>query len=263
MKKLLVAGIAAAAFCGAPALAADLPTKAPVYKATPALAPTMNWTGCYIGGNVGYLWGSKDTDYISFTPPGSVTTLVNDHEGHTSPRGWAYGGQLGCDYQFNNNWIVGIRGMWDGANATGTSTFKTDPGLNFNNYKISQFATLVATFGVLLNPTFELYALGGFAWVRDQLNFTDNTSVFATGNQTRSGFDVGIGMKWMFAPHWDLFVEYDYMSFGTKHMTLSGIVAPELGFSYDVTVAQHVDKILVGINYRFGDMGKAPVVAKY
>jgi glutamate N-acetyltransferase/amino-acid N-acetyltransferase len=48
MKKILVASIAAAALCGAPAFAADTPVKEPVYKAAPA--PLLNWTGFYIGG---------------------------------------------------------------------------------------------------------------------------------------------------------------------------------------------------------------------
>ena len=46
MKKILLASVAAAAFCGAPAFAADMPIKAPVYKAAPA--PIFNWTGFYV-----------------------------------------------------------------------------------------------------------------------------------------------------------------------------------------------------------------------
>jgi opacity protein-like surface antigen len=52
MKKLLVAVVATAAFCGAPALAADMPVKAP------PIAPIFNWSGFYVGGTVGYAWGS-------------------------------------------------------------------------------------------------------------------------------------------------------------------------------------------------------------
>ena len=58
MKKLLVAGIAAAAFCSAPALAADMPVKAPP-PAPPVAAPS--WTGFYIGGNVGWGWTDPST----------------------------------------------------------------------------------------------------------------------------------------------------------------------------------------------------------
>jgi outer membrane immunogenic protein len=36
------------------AMAADMPVKAPIVKA-PAVMP-FNWTGFYVGGNVGYGW---------------------------------------------------------------------------------------------------------------------------------------------------------------------------------------------------------------
>jgi outer membrane immunogenic protein len=58
MKKLAIA-IAAIALIGTPAFAADMPLKAP----PPAPAPVYNWTGFYVGGNVGYSWGKADTDF--------------------------------------------------------------------------------------------------------------------------------------------------------------------------------------------------------
>ena len=50
MKKILLASIAVAAFCAAPALAADMPVKAPY-------APVFNWTGFYLvdPADAGYL----------------------------------------------------------------------------------------------------------------------------------------------------------------------------------------------------------------
>jgi len=44
----LAAGIAVSA-AALPALAADMPTRAP-----PIVAPAYNWTGFYVGGHVGY-----------------------------------------------------------------------------------------------------------------------------------------------------------------------------------------------------------------
>src|SRR5437762_102091 len=99
MKKFLLAGIAAAAFASAPALAADMPVKGPAYKSA---APYDPWTGCYIGANTGGAWTKN-----SFFFPAGV-----EDEGHHRASGWTYGGQIGCDYQFNNNWVIGIQGMF-------------------------------------------------------------------------------------------------------------------------------------------------------
>src|SRR5262249_60817321 len=58
MKKLLLGTVAAAAVVVGPALAADLPTKAPIVKAPPVVV-VFNWTGCYIGGYGGGAWGNS------------------------------------------------------------------------------------------------------------------------------------------------------------------------------------------------------------
>jgi outer membrane immunogenic protein len=257
MKKLLVAGIAAAAFCGASALAADLPLKAPAYAAP---APMLNWTGCYFGANTGYAWAHT----------GLVETSVNGipetfDRGSQTDRGWAYGGQIGCDYQFNNNWVAGIRGMWDGSNITGSRA--VGPGdfvAGTDHVRIDSFATLVGKLGYLLNPTLQLYGLGGVAWVHNHYFGTDPSfGEISSANQSRTGYDVGVGLSWMFARNWDLWVEYDYMGFETKNVTFNG-EGVNSGLLLGVDVKQNVSKVLVGINFRVGDLvGKAPVSTKY
>jgi outer membrane immunogenic protein len=255
MKKLLVASIAAAAFFGSPALAADLPTKAPVYR--PASVALFNWTGCYFGANTGYAWADKN---VTETSVGGIPESFD--RGSFSANGWAYGGQIGCDYQMNNNWVVGIRGMVDGSNIKGSQTLPaTDTVIGLTDQvKIGSFATLVGKFGYLLNPTVELYGVAGLAWVRDHYLIADTFS----GNQSRTGYDVGVGISWMFARNWDLWVEYDYMGFGTKSVTLNNNALNDPILTLGVDIKQNVNKVLVGIDFRFPDLvGKAPVSAKY
>lgn len=260
MKKLLVASIAAAAFCSAPALAADLPVKAPPIAA----APLFNWTGCYIGANTGDAWAHKTTTQTDLIH-GGISTPLNDLLGSTTASGWAYGGQIGCDYQVNNIWVVGIRGMWDGSNMRGSNQWPASAGINSNNYKIDSFGTAVAKIGVLLSPAVEVYGVAGVATVHDNLTFTNpTTGEFATGDQTRTGWDVGVGATLLLTRNWDLFVEYDHMGFGTKNITLNGVGTGTggAGSTHGANVKQSVDKVLVGIDYRF-DWGKGPVSAKY
>ena len=88
MKKFLALFIAIAGLFSTSALSADLPAKAPVYKA--AAAPTFNWTGCYIGANVGGGWARK---HIVDQEPGLVGVTRDRHESS----GVVGGGQIGCD----------------------------------------------------------------------------------------------------------------------------------------------------------------------
>ena len=56
-RSLVVIAFAATVFGLNPlSYAADLPVKAPAYKAAPPIAQ-YNWSGFYVGANVGYGWG--------------------------------------------------------------------------------------------------------------------------------------------------------------------------------------------------------------
>ena len=57
MQNTFLAGIAAAGLLTGPALASDLPVKAPLYPA-PISAPPYNWSGPYVGINFGGGWSS-------------------------------------------------------------------------------------------------------------------------------------------------------------------------------------------------------------
>lgn len=238
-------------------MAADMAAKAPAYKVPPPVA-VSSWTACYIGVNGGGAWASKATTVTTF----NGAPFVND-AGSLTASGGAYGGQVGCDYQINGNWVVGVRGMWDGSSMNGSTPWAAPLAFDTTSYNISSFGTVVGKIGYLVAPTVQLYGLGGVAWVRDRLTWTNYQGTpldFATGTQTRTGYDVGVGLSWMFAPNWDLWVEYDHMGFGTKNFNLAG-VGPALGDSYTADVKQSVDKVLVGIDYRINWDG--PVVAKY
>jgi outer membrane immunogenic protein len=158
-------GLAVSAlFIAAPlsiASAADMAVKAPPL----APAPVYSWTGCYIGANAG---GADTTKkYPNFwAQEGYVDSLTAG--------GPVYGGQIGCDYQVNNNWVVGIRGMWDGANARGHDTY-VFPGDTVvpNNARIGSIATVVGKLGYLVTPNIQLYGVGGWAYVYDNYNVSE------------------------------------------------------------------------------------------
>ncbi len=241
----------AVALAGPQALAADLQGKAPVYKAAPA--PRTSWTGCYVGGNVGGVWSHADH---TWTQTDGVPEVGTPTVG-TTLGGFAYGGQIGCDYQFDNSWVVGIRGMWDGTNLKSSDV---SPLPNVGNFpqqyfttKIRSFETVTARLGFLVNPTVMVYAVGGAAWL--QGNFTVGNPAsgpfpgdFLSIDTNRTGYDVGAGLAWMFAPNWDVWVEYDHLGFGTKTLaSYAPLFLSTLGFDEKISI----DKVLVGVDYRF------------
>src|SRR5262249_30895088 len=108
MKKLVLSAIALTASAAVPALAADLPRKAPAYVPPPA-PPAYVWTGCYIGGHI-----CRALSHVSLHDNFTGSSVSN------SNAGFAGGGQIGCDYQFAGGWVIGIRNLFNGTSISHT-----------------------------------------------------------------------------------------------------------------------------------------------
>ena len=75
MQKIFLLGIAAAGLLSGSALASDLPTKAPVYKA-PIAAPPYNWSGFYLGVNFGGGWSNGSLNIPGNNLYGGLTEFI-------------------------------------------------------------------------------------------------------------------------------------------------------------------------------------------
>ncbi|HLL28790.1 MAG TPA: hypothetical protein VKT73_14215 [Xanthobacteraceae bacterium] len=92
MKKILIAGIAVAAFFGAPALAA------------PPAGSMFDWSGFYFGGDGGYGWGtSKGTGATAALAPNSGPPYDFDANGGFG------GGFLGAQKQWASSSLASRR----------------------------------------------------------------------------------------------------------------------------------------------------------
>jgi outer membrane immunogenic protein len=117
----IAAGIGVAAVA-VPAMAADMPTKAP----PPIAAPIYNWTGFYLGAHAGYRWANGDLTsaaYI-FDPPFLFIDPVAFPARSESYdlNGGIVGVHGGYNYQFAPNWLVGVEGDWTWGKASDSKT---------------------------------------------------------------------------------------------------------------------------------------------
>jgi outer membrane immunogenic protein len=259
MKKIVISIAAIAAFTGS-AIAADM---APRYAKAPPPAPVTvyNWTGCYVGGNVGGGWARTDQTRVS-----RLGVPFPANYGSSDNSEVIGGGQIGCDYQFAGNWVVGIQGMYDYARIGSSHALPAFPTFTSVN-ETKDVWTVTGRVGYLFVPQLLGYIKGGGAWTRQ-----DNIVVQPTGalsetalGVNRSGWTVGGGLEWMFAPGWSAFAEYNYMDFGRRDVqhisavTGSGFVA---GLPSEVISTRlEVSTATVGVNYKFNFGG--PVVARY
>ena len=292
MKKLLLASTALVAL-GGQALAADLPVGMPVKAPIAAPIPVFSWTGCYVGGHVGVGWGRKDFSEPT-EPFGQNFAPVGSSINVDTGAGFLGGGQIGCDYQFAGNWVIGARGDFAWAHITGQSSDPFFAGKTINsdgspitlNAKTDALATVVGRLGYGWDR-FMLYGTSGAAWARDKYSITNlpfwgaglnqanvcanstNTQVAPcnpTGSETRLGWTVGVGFEWAIAGNWSLLVEFNHYDFGSRSVTLTALNGAGPGtvtipLSGSVDIKQRIEAVKLGFNYRFG--WDSAVAARY
>lgn len=258
MKLLRWAAVSAALFgLSGAALAADMAVKAPPMMPPP---PVLNWTGFYFGFNAG--WGFSNFD-ANIDPAGTVVRDFGIAALSTRTNGPVFGGQIGYNYQFNPNWVLGIEGDFDGAGLTGTTTVITPsrvPGFT-NGFtatdRINELATIRGRIGYTWGPGM-VYFTGGGAWENATHNFMVSDgflgqSVGGSFDTTRSGFVIGGGLEWMFAQHWTAraeFLFYDFSSnngTGTFGFTGCGVGCGANAFAID----RNISVLRLGANYKF------------
>jgi outer membrane immunogenic protein len=236
MKKIFLATVAVVALgATVPALAADLGAAPRTYTKAPAYAqPIYNWTGFYIGGHIGGAFSGGD----------------NSLQGDSRFMG---GVQGGADYQFANNWVIGIEAQYSWMNSNNNGVLF--PGGVLVTSNSNELGSLTGRLGYSFGPAL-VYAKGGYAFKDgDNIRVAGSPFGFTTTGNTHDGYTVGAGVEYMFAPNWSAKVEYQYYNFGSTTFLTgpAGVVGAR--FNDD----EHTVK--AGLNYRFNWGG--PVVARY
>ena len=227
----------------------ELPVKA--WKApSGVMAPLFNWTGFYIGGNLGGGWAHRNwTDRLG----------VDFNNGNSNGR-FIGGGQVGFNYQFDT-FVFGIEGDFDWAanNNNGNGVFV--PFLNQTVQVTSNdtwVTTLAARFGWAWDRVL-FYGKGGGGWVGNNgftvTNLTNGTSITGSNSNTAGGWLVGAGIEWAFANYWTVKFEYDYLGLGGRSFTVPA-GSPFLINDTFTTNGVHFQMVKVGVNYLFNCCGR-------
>jgi outer membrane immunogenic protein len=131
-------------------------------------------------------------------------------------------------------------------------------GLFTNQTKLDAFGLFTGQIGYAWNNAL-LYVKGGGAVTSNRYNqyFTPTGALAASsGDDTRWGGVVGVGLEYGFAPNWSAAIEYDRMFMQDRTITT---LTPVGAVFANERIRQDVDLVTVRVNYRWG----GPVVAKY
>jgi len=251
-----LAGLSLLALPATGALAADLGYR-PVYVAD-AAAPSF-WSGPYIGAFAGYGWGRGNAT----APHDPVTGFFYNFGGapyKVDADGFFGGATLGHNWQYGPV-VLGAEGE---IGYLGISGSKLDPngvaaGFPDTTTKVRSdfYAALYGRLGYAAGPAL-IYAKGGAAFTNLRTTTIDpciappagcgTETLNMSGGGFTTGWSVGAGAEWAFAPQWSAKVEYAYFDFGRTDV--SGVSSA--GDRYRQRVDHTAHTMKVGVNYRFG-----------
>ena len=237
------------------AFAADLPSRrAPApYIAPP---PVFTWTGFYIGLNAGAAFRNNNNNGNNFFNGG----FGGNNNGNNVA--FVGGGQIGYNWQtgpivFGLETDAQYRSAFGGNNNNGF--------FGGNNARNDGFlGTARGRIGYAFSPMFMVYATGGAAYGNTFANNNNNNFFFGgfggfggnNNNNFRVGYTVGGGVEYAFTPNWSVKAEYLFVDLGRTNQ------ANLFGFGGGNNRSQaHVARL--GVNYKFGGVYSAPVVARY
>lgn len=260
-------------------------TKAPV-----TVDRSYNWSGFYIGGNVGAAIDRSTASIAATSPTTCVVTIagaclpnnpfVNNLPALANSTGFNQtaltgGFQAGYNRQFGK-FVAGIETDFNFTGGNVSSTINaTGPFIapaffpETISHKLDWFGTVRGRLGITPADRLLLYATGGLAYgrVASSTNLTFSTpGIFfpfaGSASTINTGWTVGGGGEWAFADHWSAKLEYLYVDLGTMSYLSGdgnpfGRATPSF-FQTDVTTREHI--VRAGVNYKFDPRA---IVAKY
>ena len=224
---------------------------APGAGAVVATAAPMNWTGFYVGGNVGGGWSNGNwSDPFGAAPSGFGGTNIPGFGDTTHAMGPLGGAQAGFDLQ-KGPAVFGVQADASAASLRGENTcFSGIGGIDCQRV-VNWLGTVTGRVGYAWGRSLA-YVKGGAASTIATYNLDGNTNALALGTGstgvTTWGWTVGGGIEYALTDNWSTILEYDYIGVpGTtaKFPTVAVINAQ------NIAVGGAINVVKLGVNYRF------------
>jgi outer membrane immunogenic protein len=282
MKTLLIT-VTAALIGATGAQAADIAAR-PYTKAPPAAAAVYDWTGFYVGGNVGYGWGENTAPGITPVDPGGsgiIPFLTTGFAGSSSgnlypnlkPSGVFGGAQAGYDKQFGT-WVVGVVADIQASDFR-DSRLVTTPTTTCCNVdeslsaKIDWFGTVRGKAGFAVNDVL-IYGTGGLAYgeTKGSIGLFCTPGGVACGaavigfagtaSEVKVGWSAGAGIAKAWG-RWNVGVEYLHVDLGRSSVTALSTTGSFTTTTITASQRFAEDMVRLTVNYKWG----GPIVARY
>ncbi|OGC86265.1 hypothetical protein A2949_03055 [Candidatus Adlerbacteria bacterium RIFCSPLOWO2_01_FULL_54_21b] len=259
MRKILIsAALALVTTLAAPAGATDLGR--PMFKAPVGplviYAPTAagyNWTGLRIGANGTYVFSGTAFDRTEDNYSLQKTEF--------GTRGWAWGGQIGYNWQLpGTRWVFGAEADFQFANIGASTTRDGCPGcIGYsstitNTSQLDWFGTVRGRVGYTPFDRVLVYGTGGLAY--GQVTHTEMYSSSFFGSTYSStyttespalGWVIGGGIDWAVMKNVVASLEYLHMELGGRKDT----IVADYGYRSARNVGINADLVRAKLSYQF------------
>lgn len=225
---------------GFAALAATIMSAGAIENATaqdilsPRQVAYWNWTGFYVGANVGYGWARGSLTATS----GAATATSSENL-----NGILGGGQIGANYQMGNM-VFGVETDFQASGQSKSSSFSGGGLTVVESDKIPWFGTTRARFGFAADR-FLGYVTGGIGYgeFRSDLTFSGTTTGTLSYSTTRTAWVVGGGVEGLMSNNLTWRVEYLHLDTGSFSVLSAG------GVNVSARLTDEI--VRLGLNYRF------------
>jgi outer membrane immunogenic protein len=225
-----------------PALAADMSPIAPRPAVSSYIPAQFFWTGFYMGVGIGGSWDRVTfIDPLPQTPPAAFAPT-----GSLTPKGFLVTGISGINYQIGSV-VIGAEADFTGTWAKGSVV---DAFADTLSTSVFWTATVTGRVGMAFDRVL-VYGKGGVAFDYDRDTAMYPNGNTAVGSLYRVGWTVGGGVEYAVTDHWTGRLEYDYLAFPSKGLTLQGnaTTPPNVGF-VSSTIGVNISEIKLIMSYK-------------
>ncbi len=249
--KMFILGAALLVTTSATVSAADMAVRSA--RPAPVAAPVemYNWSGLYIGGQVGGAWLRAQENFVNdvgIVDP-NLTFRASSFIG---------GGHAGAQAQWGAV-VLGIEGTYNFARLNETVPSIVPGAPRVRSVDVQDIATIVGKLGYAAGPVL-FYVKGG--WAGMQVETTSLNPALAlsstSGGNWHSGWTIGGGIDYMFARNWIAGVDLNYytVGFNGTQVFSNGALGSVSNSRAEVFAAT------ARLTYLF-NWGGGPVVARY
>jgi Opacity protein and related surface antigens len=215
----------------------SLLTASAILIALTSHAHANQFSGVFLGLNLGYSFGEVDIDYED------GTTGNGDFSESEDLDGFEYGGFIGFRHQFPNRLNIGIEGGYMGSSSDGSRQLTV--GATNYTYKFEKdnewYVSLKPGFMAAENTL--AYGIIGYHNADFEEELLINGATYGTGDDSFDGYHLGFGVEHMYNNALSARVEYRYNMYNDEDF--SGTNGQNLSYDGDESVLR------VGVAYNF------------